>query len=175
MFLCIHMPPQQTAAWGLLQSGSCFCVSALCEELLAHGLGAIQLSIVCFACNCNSKVSAGLSNSEATTFWWDNLALFGARLVSAHSRPFHCVPLHHTGMSWSHLHAFLSLCIPPPFIWLHPKPLSVTNSFCRLVEHFCLVWGRGFFLGVGIFWLSAWNPLSLLLHLVYVELTAPWR
>lgn len=38
----------------------------------------------------------------------------------------------------------------PNFIWLDPKPLSVTNSFCRLAEHFCLVWGRGFFFGRNI-------------------------
>lgn len=67
-------------------------------------------SVVCFACKCNSKVSEGLSNSGVTTQRWDNLALFGARLFSAYSRPFHCVSLHHTGMSCSHVHVSVSLC-----------------------------------------------------------------
>lgn len=51
-----------------LQRGGSFSLEAasLCEELSAHVLGATQ-SVVCFAWNCNSKVSAGLCNSGATT------------------------------------------------------------------------------------------------------------
>lgn len=48
-----------------LQCGGSFSLEAasLCEELSAHVLGATQ-SVVCFAWNCNSKVSAGQHADE---------------------------------------------------------------------------------------------------------------
>lgn len=145
MFLGIYIAPQQTAAWRAPSARKLLlCVSSLWRAASSWPGSNTTLSVMWFACNCNSKASAGLSDSETTTWWWDNLALFGARLVSAYSRPFHCVPLHQTEMSWSHLHAFLSLCVPPPFV---PLPIS---SDC--IPSLCL----SLILSVGWLNISAW-------------------
>lgn len=192
LFLCVYLPPITNCSVGTpsVVKLPLRVRSLWCEEMLAHVLGAIQ-----------PRLYGALAITVVPKFQQVCLILeqqhadeaillyaFGGRLISAYSRPFalcSSTPRSYVLCVMPHVCVFISVCVFPPlytipnFIWLNPKPLSITNAFCRLSKYCCLVWGEGFlgciFWGLWIFWLSAWNPFFLLLHSVYVELTAPGR
>lgn len=223
LYIFVHLPTpynrlQHRDFFGYEAASTCQAFE-LWSDVSPHPGSNAAMSIWCCTRNRSSKVSAGLPNSGATTRWWRNLTLcFWTKvdqcLLKVLGTVFICAMQVLCEMPCSHVSAFISMCILPPFIptsqfhlTLDPKLLSVTNAFCicRLSKYCCLVWGQGFFcvcvlvvlvlffawdffvgffcglvwfcfvLRVWLFWLSAWNSSSLLLHSAYVELTAPGR
>lgn len=189
MFLCIYLTPITDCSVGTssVMKLPLRVKSPCCEEMLAHVLGAIQLcpygvlpvtvvpkfQQVCLILEHQHADEAILSKVDQCLL----KALCTVFVCTTQVRP-SCSRV--CALCVCHVCAFFPLSyLLPNFIWLHPKPLSIIDVFCRLSKYCCLVWDGGFlsciFWGMWIFWLSVWNPSSLLLQSVYVELTAPGR
>lgn len=128
-------------------------VFELWSDVSPHPGSNAAMCIWCFTCNCGFRVSAGLILEQQHADDAILLYAFGLRLISAYSkslalcsfapcRSFVRCPVVMSLRLYPCAFFLLSYA-PPNFIWLDPRPLSVTNAFCicRLSKYCCLVWG----------------------------------
>lgn len=163
LYIFVHLPTpynrlQHRDFFGYEAASTCQAFE-LWSDVSPHPGSNAAMSIWCFTRNRSSKVSADLPNSGATTRWWRNLTLcFWAKvdqcLLKVLGTVFICAMQVLCEMPCSHVSAFVSMCILPPFIptsqfhlTLDPKLLSVTNAFC-ICRLLLLHLGSGFFLCV---------------------------